>query len=258
MKLLKFTFGLLLLTCFACQVEDEALLEIATETQEVKTSSLLHNDPPLDEPWNSWDHEGFEVMMKGVGQVVAKSILYDIKAEAQFRNAMLANNNVVTLDQLLAPSVQPRYFAIAFEREYNNIVTTTGPNFCPDGFEPRPFPNGRSSGYDNYLDNILNEHCLELYMPIDYVSQVNKVHFTSHPLNTDSWNDGYEAISDGGMDAWCVFAEDIHENNGIGTANTNYDNLIIVRPLNPGPISGIGTYCDYTVYNGLNFSLFFD
>lgn len=260
MKLLKFTFGFLLLTCFACQVEDEGLQELQTEIQEDNTNRLISAGAPLDGPWDTWDHEGFEVMMEGVGQVVAKAILYDIKAESQFRNAMLANNGVVALEDLLGPNVHPRYFAIAFEREYQYFHSPlNGTPLCPDGFEPTPFPNGRSVGYDAYLNNIIGDHCLELYMPNNYNRLLNTVNFTSHPLNDENWNDGYRAHSDGIAYRWCIFPRDFYDGSGVSQIpGATYDNLLIIRPITPDLVTGNGTYCDYTIYNTLDFTLFFD
>jgi hypothetical protein len=260
MKLLKLIVALLMLTVTSCQVEDDSIQESGTEIQEANTRGFLSDDTPLQEPWASWDHEGFEHMMEGVGQVVTKVILDDFKAEAQFRNVMLANNNVVTLEDLLGPSVQPRHFAVAFEREYNALWSTTDNGFCPDGFDPIPFPNGRSSGYTAYLYNILEEHCLELYMPVNYNRALDKVHFASHPLNTSSWNEGYLAFRDS-ESIWCITPRTIHDSHldgGIGSSPTVYDNLIIVRPITPDLVTGNGVYCAYTVYDSLDFSLFFD
>lgn len=255
MKSLKSFFAIIALICFSCQENDDISLQLTEVNQDFEDIKFNFDDSaPLEEPWLSWDTVEFEIFVSDIARLTAIAILTDAGAEAQFRGTMLDNDGVVTLDQLLGPNVPMQHFYDSFEQAYNYGGSSLG---CrPDGFEPRPFPNGRSTVVFNiYLNSILNDHCIELYMPDFYDPNPEKVTTVSHPLNNDKNNDGF-LFTKNNSGVGCVVNSDLQHINS--KFSPSYTNLIIARPKpNNGIATSIGTYCDYTIYADLDFTLWF-
>jgi hypothetical protein len=256
MKSFKAILAIVALFLISCQENDDTTLQITESLQDSEESKVNFNDPvPLEEPWLSWDTVEFEIFVSDIGRLTALAIMTDAGAEAQFRGTMIDNGGVVTLDKLLGPNVPMQHFYDSFEQAYNLGGSSHG---CrPDGFEPRPFPNGRSAvAFATYLNSILYDHCIELYMPELYNPNQEEVTTVSHPLNGNKYNNGHLHTRNS-TGVGCVVEVDGQYVNS--KFSNSYTNLIIARP-NPddgGIATSNGTYCDYTIYDGIDFTIWF-
>lgn len=257
MKFLKSFLAIAVLCILSCQENDDTSLQVIETLQESEDLKVFVDDQvPLEEPWLSWDTIEFEVFVSDIARLTAYAVLSDTAAEAQFRGTMLDNGGVVALDQLLGANLSMQHFYNSFEQAY--MDGGAGQGCRPDGFDPIPFPNGRSSSaFTMYLSNILNDHCIELYMPELYNPNTNIITAVSHPLNNRSKNAGY-LLTTNNSGIGCIIGSDLQNVNSKYPASS-YSNLIIARPRpnDGGIVVSNGTYCEYTIYDNIDFTLWF-
>lgn len=201
--------------------------------------------------------DDLEIQLHWVSFLIAKAIYDDADAREIFMDAFqpigTGNSRVVSLNTLLNTSNLDDRFEAAFEDAfwYYSAPRTT----CPaQDRNPRgdPKPPGVIGGcpaplqrcpiyYEQYLQFLTEDHCLEIYLPNDYDPSIQKIYTTAHPLTNFGANEGYE------------LPEDCDNDLTISPFNLYLlDNVIVTRPFR-----SIDRRCDYNEFSHIeDFTIF--
>ncbi|SNR15554.1 hypothetical protein [Tenacibaculum jejuense] len=192
-----------LLLIFSCSKENETIDNIEV-TQTIKQVSNLkeRNSRDFGETLVNYD----ENLLQSVGILFSKVLIKHPNARDYFSevmNTIYNNGNSVSLIDVLNTDNSINPFLESFEMEYLELYGDPSFNCSRPNEEEEPptlevdllllSPVG---SFSNYLNAILNEHCIELYFPngIDY--NLLKVDFpevisSAHPLTNASTNESY-------------------------------------------------------------------
>ncbi len=264
MKNFKILMCLCVLVVFSCETEDASLpeeqefIDVNLTTQTTRSSI-----------WDNWNSGVFELFLRGNVNQIAEVISEDERAAYDFKSIVqnhvdslpitLENNSVVIpLDAVLGDSESYLYKAIT------DFISTCWEN--PGGGYGIPHPplGGHAAlpSTDAYIDHLLNDHCLELYLPFGFqpgntlVGRTRTIGKTPviaapHPLESyPSATNAYSATSFPSGLSLCAPRIDISE-------GTDYTNLMILRP-NPSATVNTDSYCEYKIYNHIDFTDFFE
>ncbi|WP_422106116.1 hypothetical protein [Winogradskyella sp.] len=179
----------------------------------------------------------------------------------EFENALSTPNDstynslvrVVNLDDLLGTNSQTPNFENAFKARFNDYFgDETEDRKCrPKGGHPNiTCPDcaiDSNPTYQSFIDVVIFENCIELYLPNGYKSSdLSRFNTTAHPMNSDLFNDGWE------IPLTCDDELGL-EIDSIDTSNfSTYSNLIVARPYKD--VSSF--YCTYTSYPNIVFKDF--
>lgn len=260
MKLFKVLCAIIFLTVLSCQIEDDVQLEQNTL---IETSEFKATITPLGEPWESWDSVDFKRSLNGIGNLIARTIIHDADAEAEFKQLMLLQGNVVDVSMLLNPkNSRTDAFYEAFQEQFYLFT-----NICPGGGSLDPYPDVEGNGlngftsFNDYILHITKQHCLEIYTPFNYNDgssslSENYVITAAHPLNDLGTTNAWRYPNNGqGCDGLITVSDGSAENSD---GSPYYYNLIIVRPEPGQSASPLSIYCEYPVYDSINFTDWFN
>ncbi|AUC14795.1 hypothetical protein BTO06_06400 [Tenacibaculum sp. SZ-18] len=253
----------LLFVALSCNNETE-LIESENKfnsKQESVARGLMHP--------TSQENDNFEKTLQWVSFISTRAIMNNPILRMEMYS-ILQGRNAVSIQELLGPNVNSN-FKTKFIQELENysgsnnsnqIVHNTLPGIqtpprpiktCEDNSQICSSPYPGDQIFDIFWNEILVDHCIELYFPKGFsplISNVdnNSITSTAHPLNTSNFNDGFKhntIITDD---------TDIYGVTTISTINTSYlntprDFVIVARPVRT--ISK----CKYDEYN-LNFLSF--
>ncbi len=250
MKTLKIVLCLCALAIFSCETEDANLQE--EELINVNLTAKTNTPPP---DWEDWDSESFYFFLKRVVDKIASTISEDPTAAEEFKT--IVQNNTSSRDYGAVVPLED-IFSDTSSHLYQAIQNTPAP--CDDrpqggwGSPHPPLGNHTATSYATFISHLLNDHCLELYLPfgfepaISVSSELIEVLAVPHPLeNNSSSNISINAEH---------FPQDICGDYIIINQRMTYDNLLIIRP-NPGFSVNADSYCDYAIYNDIDFTEFF-
>lgn len=250
MKSIKVLICLCALVVFSCETEDANLQEEELINADLKARTTT---PPPG--WEDWDSQEFSGWISTKSQHIAHAVYWNETARQEFQDIVdahatdLQGNSsiVIPLEALLSNTDSVLYQAI------KGSIACLG---HPDGGWGDPYPplgNGVLPFTEHdYLNNILNEHCLELYLPFGFssfgLSRNFKVIGTGHPLNFTNINNVYNARQfETGVGCYIIEIDE----------KETYNNLLILRP-NPGYSINQDGYCDYAIYSNIDFTDFFE
>ena len=234
MKDIHYLVVMLLFVFFSCETtSDFELHESSIENNE------HHNtNRSIDLPTET---ELLENNMEWAAYLTAQAIITDRNARLQFIATLNSSSttNVIKLEDLLGSHVINPAFRIAFEERFTYFANLPDCLKCPGGRLDKP-EHTNCSGFCTYLQELLDDNCLEIYLPHGFNTLYTTVSSTAHPLNTDPHNDAYIHLTDD-----VVFAS-------INNLNLySFKNPLVVRPY-VDPLHG----CKYDDYSGLDFTLF--
>lgn len=232
---------LIISVCYSCQNDDyEADIIIQNEILTEKSSSSHAQRVTSDE---------LEIQLQWISFLSAKAIHDDSDAEEfllELLNSTMStgNSSVLKLNDLLSTSIANNSFEKAFKSAFLYYFYPS--SSCPnDDRVPRggPKPPGTIGGcaeeicpeiyYQQYLDFIKQEHCLELYLPNGYDETDRLINTTSHPLTNFGGNEAY------------VIPEDCDNRLYISPFNLHIlNNVFVVRPYRNSV-----TRCSYTEFS---------
>lgn len=232
MKNFNFLFFLLIAAIsFSCQNNESFELETTTLNSEDQLYSR-----GIDTSVNP--HEEFENVLQWTSYIIATANSNSQNAEAIFihllnKSYQEGTPGVIQLSDLLDTTTENR-FEKAFKDAYFYYFHSTSD--CDDGGTRNPRgnptlgdppgidPQNTSYFYNSYLNFILNESCLEIYVPNGYNTSVNNIIYTtSHPLDDSPDNEAY------------IIPEQCHDDVTIGAYNLHlFDNVIVTRPYRQG------------------------
>jgi hypothetical protein len=253
MKTLKTILCICLLALFSCETE-----EVNLQEEELTTANLTTQQANND-PWQDWNSDEFGAYLQLIAERIAHTISYDPLAAAEF-NTIAQNNTsfgnipntsaVIPLEAIFSDNTSHLYEAIENVSSWCDIVPV-----MPGSSSGQPYPplgNNISLTYQVYIDNILNDHCLELYLPFGFTPSITitgetNTIATSHPLNNIDTE--YSAVQ---FPAPQIGCGDITINE-----SSTYENLLIIRP-NPGFSVTPDNYCAYPIYSDIDFTEFFE
>ena len=231
--------ALAMVLVFACQTNDD-LETTETKTEVTNTRGLATPDEPTQA-------EIFENDLEWVAYLTAEAILFNEEAYNQFLEVYGQDENlddVIKLSELLGPDVLNQSFANAFEAMYEQFMNNPiSCEFCPEG-RLHPPSGATCTGYCHFLKTILDDNCVELYLPSGLNTHVNEFGSSAHPINGDMFNDGY--IHDSESVEFRIFSP---------LSIISVPNPIIARPY----IVASDNDCDYaSIYHISDFTLFLD
>lgn len=235
MKSSPYLITLFFITCFSCQSIDDIDTNESSTKEDV---NVANKSIALPTP-----AKRFENNMEWAAYLAAQAIITNANAKAQFINTINNSGFVknVELENLLGQSVLDPSFRNAFEEQYVYFSNLSGCLRCPGGtVNPTGMESADCSGFCEYLMILLEENCLEIFLPNGFTSLSTTISSTAHPLNLDLLNDAY-----------------IHTENGINLktiSNTNV--LTFINPLVVRPFINDVNDCEYDEYSEINFSLF--
>ncbi len=230
---------------FSCS-KQELIGENPTDNETTSLNKATNNRVALEK-----DILILENKMQWVSYLTAQVLLKDEPARKEFVN-LLSNRSpkVIKLQDILRFDSENNSFREAFEVEFNYYQTEGNDCGRPEG---RPKPNTQGlrsevtySAFNSYISSLLEDECLELYMPngfnsnFEAISSIPPTSITTsaHPLVIPSkFNRGF--IHKGR----CQIEKSIVSSVTMGT-------VIIVRPYRL--ING----CSYKKYSGINFQDF--
>ena len=238
------------LVVFSCETEDADILE-----QEFITANLTAStsNPPLG--WDDWNTREFSRWLTIISEHVANAVHMSEAAREEFQDIVdthdssqiLGSSVVIPLRAIITNTQSALYQAI------KESITCLG---HPDGGWGSPYPplgNGMLTFSEgDFLNNVLNEHCLELYLPFGFSSfgsnETFKVIGMGHPIKFTTSNSRYNARQ---------FETEIGCNIIQVNTSETYNNLLILRPNRIFSISQ-DNYCDYEIYSHIDFTEFFE
>ncbi|WP_298761457.1 hypothetical protein [uncultured Psychroserpens sp.] len=183
------------------------------------------------------DSEALENNMQWVAYMTAQILIKDVNATNQFMsryNSGMINNDysIIRLSELLNNQQTNQSFRDAFENEFV-IFNGEAHNPCenqgkpklrptPPPCNPTPCALPNEDIFEIYVDYLISEHCLEIYVSggLDLLQNIMS---SAHPLNTTNINAGFEHFN---LNE-CLVNEVTIDGNGVGNL---YSNLIVVRP----------------------------
>lgn len=230
---------------FSCSQENELEFENApinnTSTSKITTTpNNLASDP-------------FEDQLQWVSFITANVILNKPDAREEFIAQIgRVDPDVVKLEDIL---VDRSAFETAFKQQflfYNGITDDrcSGGTKDPKG---NPKPPGAIGGcpedsclsnlYEEYIEYLIEQNCIEIYIPNGYTMTTIMIHSTAHPLTNDGFNEAY------------IVPEQCDGEFIISPFNINsLNNVLIARPYR-----GNDAACSYSEYSHItNFTDFLD
>ena len=214
-------------------------------------------------------HDNFEKTLQWVSFISTRVIMNNPMMRMEMYS-ILQGRNAVSIQELLGPNVNSN-FKTKFIQELENYsgssssnqaVNNTLPGIqtpprpiktCEDNSQICSSPYPGDQIFNTFWNEILIDHCIELYFPKGFsplISTVdnNSITSTAHPLNASNFNNGFKhntIITDD---------TDIDGVTAISTVNASYlntprDFVIVARPLRTG------SNCTYAEYN-MNFLSF--
>ncbi len=211
----------------------------------------------LDIPTSDFESEkeAFENRMEWIAYMTAQLLLKNNASKQQFIDAMnnSVHTNVVKLEELLSSSVDNQSFISDFETEFNFYQEEEVSRYgCsrPSGRPTPPNPPSvaaadfQPTDFELYVSSLLNDDCLELYMPNGYNDGIASeslvvIKSTAHPLDDYNSNYGYVHVG------VCNILEEIIDKFSNG-------NIIVVRPYRKFNVCTYEEYADVNFRNFLN------
>lgn len=247
----------ILFLCFACQKNDDFESDNVAVEKKINESN---NRGVGGASSFEQSREAFESMMQWTSYLTAQALYYDSAAESQFISVLQSDisspNKIISLEDLLGHNVSNSSFRLAFREQFFHYVDidcdNTGGGFGPLEGSPKPHPpieiadpNNCDLVFANFLTALLDNNCLEFYLPLGYDASDNNWTSTAHTLTTSLQNECY------------LHPIDTYTTTLIKISNLNtYHNPIMVRPIRKyGPMF---PDCMYPDYAGIDFSLFLD
>ncbi|OUS01304.1 hypothetical protein A9Q86_05825 [Flavobacteriales bacterium 33_180_T64] len=252
-KIPQLLFLILLFNVNSCQKEDIGPSEIDNQDiLEINKETNFNNLPTTSEAG------AIENTMQWVSFMITQVLIKEeVNATQQFMDDYVEGMNgngfsIIKLSDLLDENRSNQSFRIAFESEYY-IFTDENGNSCENQGKPKlrptpppcePLPCATNNLFETFVDYLIIDHCLELYVSNNFNSTQNIVS-TAHPMvNNLTSNTGFahSKISE------CIVDEVIFESYAIGPAMNNF---IVVRPYRDG------VNCAYDQFSSIpDFSLF--
>lgn len=242
-----------LLLFFACENSNEAPEVTNTENTEIPVDKSVKRSTSTDQV------NQLENLMQWTSYLAARVLLRDSQAESEFIAALIDNSSnilpeakIIRLRDLLPPKSNGRpetAFKEAFREEFlyfldNNWWDPNGGCRMPRGGAPIPDPTGGGGDCVNYClfeELILENNCLEFYLPLGYNPGINSINSSAHPLDTSGENDRFEHPGCG-------------HNLVINSSNLHQlSNVLIARPYRP--VNFMNVQCSYDEYP-FDFTLF--
>ena len=255
MKFFKYVCTVLILAiCFSCQQENELELEndLINHTSTSKAPQIASGS--IDDP--------FEAQLQWVSFLTAKVIQQNPAARTQFINLIGGpDSDIVKLNDLL---VDGSAFEIAFKHQFILHHGGSTDEKCSGGSKDpkgKPKPPGAIGGcqegycldtlYQQYIDYLTLENCLEIYIPNGYTPTTILIYSTAHPLTNSNHNEGY------------IVPEQCDGEVTISPFNVAaLNNVLITRPYREVTITEFGnttTTCSYDEYSSIiDFTYFLD
>lgn len=206
-----FLFSLLFLSINACNTDE--LLEENMESKILITEERLGIVQQ-----NNEKEESLENKMQWIAYITAQALLESGEARRVFRDELNATGTptTVSLRDLIGHTVTDASFLSEFKNQflyYYHIDSGTSDAGCDGSGRPngRPKPPGTIGGippgtdfnsyiFDLYVASILNDDCLEFYLPngfmyIESIGNSNPMNTpiksTAHPLRNETSNEGF-------------------------------------------------------------------
>jgi hypothetical protein len=245
---------------------EEELIETNIETQSNIAKSTTYVNANVERLHN---------IMQWTAYLTTQVLLNSNEGRAQFENFYNnGNTESIRLADLVGNSVQNESFKNALEDEFYRYILI--PESCPEdpmrtSDRPRPpHPPGHpetlpgfiswtfntpdyvpghtieeihEERFQHYLELILDDNCLEIYLPNGYNTQVRNIRSSAHPLLDQNFNDeAYKHISECNV-------------NTTNVTSRTLGNIIIVRPKRYTAL--VNSNCHYSQYD-FDFTDFLD
>lgn len=245
----KLSILLLVVSFYSCEKEEITEFDTTSNKRVVISNTLISNKTTTsnNNPRPYTDAEILENSLQWVSFLTAQAVLKDAPAYTQFIGEL--NNSTISLSQLLNLNHGNQDFRDAFETEYYIYQNPNQNNEpCAGGGRPRGVPtpnpcdppcNTAVTPFSIYASRLLNDECIELYIPGQSFGITNGVVSTAHPMTKDSSNLAYEHFGE------CIVSEvTVGGNNSI-----NSTNIIVARPDRQSQhIIGQSLNCSYSQY----------
>ena len=256
----KLSLILLLVFSFSC---DNGIEELE-QNQTTQEHLMLKRSSTKSSPQTPTDAEILESFMQYTAFITAQILYHDDtnQVRSEFENVLSTPNQtgnsvvrIAPLQDLLGPNSQASEFENAFEIAFNYYQENNvkNPESCPKGTHPNLncpdcyTTTGNSLSYESFIDVVINENCLEFYLPNGYDSNdLNNFYSTAHPMEDVNNNIGYQHPASCHEDL-AVEVESIDD-----TDFNQYNNLLVVRPYKTESVF----YCVYSDYSDINFTDF--
>lgn len=261
LKLIALVFILNFSSC-----SEEELMETNIETQSKIAKSTTYDEANVEKLHN---------IMQWTGYLTAQVLLNSNEGRAQFESFYNnGNTESIRLAYLVGSSVQNESFKSALKDEFYRYILI--PESCPEDptrTRDRPTPPNppghpetlsgfiswtfntpdyvpgltieevNEERFQHYLELILEDNCLEIYLPNGYNTPIRNIKSSAHPLLDQNFNDeAYKHISECNVDLTNV-------------ASRTLGNIIIIRPYRGTGFPG--NNCAYTQYS-FDFTDFLD
>lgn len=247
MKNFPFKTIILLMIFFACQNDDiieiEETLSNKTETldKNLTTGTREFSDITIISPFFNNPTELLENKMQWAAFLTAEAILYDVNAANQFNIRFDSISKTVKLSDLLIHNgIGIPHFRNAFREQFEFFDSGAADTQCNDGTrKPRGGPSlpdaaggtcggcdpnnpDPTSNFEKFVSYLIDQNCLEFYLPNGYNPFDREFTSSAHPLNNELFNEAFELPFDCSNNAEFVISN--------FTLN-NFENVIIVRPV---------------------------
>ncbi|MDC8005398.1 hypothetical protein POV27_15145 [Aureisphaera galaxeae] len=242
-------FKILILLCLcivSCETEEQKDLQENLSLEQTEILDTQADTPPglLDSRKGGGSNAvSLESRMQWASFLTAVTLLQNPLARDQVMT--LTNNGAssIRLSDLIGDTVTPAHFNDAFEgffELHNCGEDCPDPDTCCTWPDP-PLGGGNNAKppYTEFLYDIIETNCLELYFPsgLDFSpgpDSVINISTTAHPLNEDGYNNGF-ILSPGFTFAFST---------GVPVIDNAYivnKNIVVVRPF----VDATNQFCDY-------------
>ena len=233
-----------------------SFLSCEQETIDTPDNNIANLQNSITNQNRTTDAEILENSLQWASYTVAEVLLENTEFESYF-NSKINGNKTVSLNSLLNDS---SFLGIGFRNTFENTLLASISGIGhPEGQQGRPrLPIGGSDSNStsqqqtlDYLDYILNNNCIEIYIPYNLVFTKNIIYTTGHPLDNDNFNSGIKLTRER-VDI-VVFENIDYLAPSMGMMRNN---IILARPVRIFP--SVLTACLYSDYSGIDFTTFFN
>ncbi len=243
-------FLAILLILFSCSDEEITPLNYNSSEIKLNKETIINQKTRIVEAAIS----PYENRLHWVSFLIAETLLLHESSRERF--AEVLNNssipNVIRLNELLSSNNENQLFRDAFKIEFDFYSLEPEYSKCgrpndrprPPGETPTSAPQTESL-FNLYIMSLLNDDCLELYLPNGLISNITTTGYTdtiissAHPLNNSQNNESYVSRDR------CDVVK--------GIINDRTEGLIIIAR----PYRNLNTRnCSYEGYSGIDFTSF--
>ncbi|MCF2876010.1 MULTISPECIES: hypothetical protein [unclassified Tenacibaculum] len=237
-------FIILIFIIISCNKEETEIVS------ELKNNLRFNKTKSIDTATSN----AFQAKLQWISFLVTETIIDNPTAKEEFINILNNSNvnNVIRLNDLFNPNnlkfmngLKKKFDWYQFQSLNDGTVRPHNRPRPGSGPTHSPITNQISSEFELYINSLLNEDCLELYLPNGIPSQTTSISIlriisSAHPLNNSNYNNEAYDFSN------------IRDTKATEINDTTRSYMIITRPFRNAPPNN----CNYQEYIGIDFKSF--